>query len=297
MTLLTPDQLIEEIIKEVPELRQSLSDKEHIKTTTLLREYVYNHIVWSNDGLQLHNYCDGNVSNLSVSQINFLFNTREIGVLCGGVATYLSKIYELFGYHSSIYNYGIPDISTHVTTVVTVPVNGVMEIVVHDATFNLSYVIQKTGDRSFINIMNLLIEGRNKDIEIKKGDVKEKIIYFSDNLEGIENIELHKKENMLFEEPIAGTTMLTNRPIFYARGDIDFHSSYVRRYESNILKAVSERLQKDINNCNVLDLMLFPLNLPYFKHEGLQVLINNLENDLLNCKFMKNQNDLKIAVV
>jgi len=278
---LSPEELKFNIIEELPELYVSLSNNEHIKITKLLREYVYNHIIWSNDGLQIRKYCNGSISKLTAPQISYLFANKEIGVLCGGVATYLAKIYNLFGYESSTFNYGIPGVSTHVVTVVLVQENNVDKLIFQDATFNFTYLVNNR-ECSFFEIFKLLMESKAQDIIIEKGNISEKVIYFSNNNCGRENIRIYKESGILNEEPVLDKTMLSNKTIFRANGDLDFHSSYLRRHESEILNVLSEELDKSIDKCNVLELMLFPINMPLFQDKILQLQINELQKRLVN---------------
>jgi len=279
--LLSPEELKENIIEEVPGLSRSILSKDHLSVTTLLREYVYNHIIWSNDGLQIKNYCEGDISRLSVSQISFLFNTKEIGVLCGGVAVYLKKIFELFGYAASTFNYGIPGVSTHVTTLVLIPARGQNELIFQDATFNLTYRIKGTESRNYFELMENILKGMSGSILTEKGKTADRKLYFSANEEGLRHIETYRTTNVLHEDPFELRSDLTNRPMLSASGDLDFHTSYLRRNGDKVLKALSEKLNKDMKDRSVMELMLFPLNMPVVNDERLQAKLNDLEKKLL----------------
>ncbi len=261
---LSPEAFKDVILSEISGLSEAISDNDHLKTTTLLREYVYKHTIWSNDGLNSEKYFKTTLSPLTAPQISALLNTREIGVRCGGTAIFLDKIYKLFGYQSGYYNYGLPGVSTHVTTLVCIPNKDRTEVVIQDATFNSSLAISKRENRDFFDIMDALKAGRGHEIILLAGTSEPRTICFSDNAAGLKVLKQYQSSNILLEEPVLTTSLITHTPILCARGDLDFYSSYLRRNKTNILNALSEKLNKNVNECSVFELMLFPLSkLPF----------------------------------
>lgn len=280
LNLMTENELRSHILTEIPFLAKALNEYDHFLATTLLRDYAYRHHVWSNDGLNLKLFCgiQCDLMQLAVPQIQFLFACREIGVLCGGVAIYLAKLFQLFGYDASIFNYGIPEASTHVTTVVALPTANDYELVIQDATFNFTYHVQDTGERDLLRVVQRIMDGKSETIGIIKGKIMERMIHFGNNNDVMkEALQYYKENNVLLEDPVPCSSLLTNTMITLARGDLDFHTSYLRRRQIQVLKALSEKLNVTQDRCNVLELMLFPLELPSFRATTLQSKINGIK--------------------
>ncbi|MHC4697377.1 MAG: hypothetical protein ACYTFA_11590 [Planctomycetota bacterium] len=258
------------LLQQVHGLVDAFEREDHRASLAMLRDYVYRTVVWSNDGLRLNHYCGGDLRRLTLEEIVRLFEAREIGVLCGGTAVFLAKVYEQFGYHASWFDYGIPGVSTHVVTVVTVPTECGPRPVIQDATFNSTPALSGTADPSFFDVLQCVAAGRADGIALNKGAVQPRTVCFSDTPQGHANIAEYTDAGILLEKPVRIISGLSGSGLFYARGDLDFHTSYLRRNGGPIRARLSKELDKPENKCNVLELMLFPLQLPVFKDTKLR---------------------------
>jgi hypothetical protein len=267
---MTEPQFRDHLFRTIPHLCDAVDAKQHLRVTSLLCAYVHSNHVWSNDGLMLNQYCDGNLWALSAPQIAFLFTCREIGVLCGGLATFFVKVLNLFGYDAATFFYGIKNIATHVTTLVSITEETRHVIVIQDPTFNMTYSLKSTGGRSVFDILRAIVQANHDDIVIEKGKTQPRKIYFGRNKNAYEALQYYRDNNVLIEKPKTERTLLTNRTIGVARGDLDFHTSYLRRRQATVIDAVSGQMNRPHGNYHVLDLMLFPFELPVFQTRDIQ---------------------------
>lgn len=258
------------LLQHVHGLVDALERKDHLAVLAILRDYVYRTVVWSNDGLRLDHYCDGDLRRLTLEEIVGLFEAMEIGVLCGATAVFLAKVYEQLGYHASWFDYGMPGVSTHVVTVVTVPTHCGPRPVIQDATFNATPALSGREDPSFFDVLECVAAGRADEIALNKGVIQPRTVCFSDNPQGRAYLTEYTDAGILLEKPVRITSGLSGAKLFCARGDLDFHTSYLRRNGKPILARLTKELHKPEDQCNVLELMLFPLQLPVFEDPGLR---------------------------
>ncbi len=244
-----------------------------------IRQYAYESHVWSNDGLNLGAYCQNDLDELPVQQIDALFGAREIGVLCGGVATFLAKLYRLLDYDASTYNYGISAELTHVTTVVIVPIEGRQELIIEDATFNLTYRVQN-GPRDLREVFAAIMKGRFEEVCLEKGVQKARSAYFSES-KGVASqaFEYYRNNGVIRGEKHFGTSHLAKMPYYCVDVDLDFHTSYLRRRRDQILATLGQRLSR-ARQINEFQMMLFPLNLPQLRTKQGQDIVAALTQDL-----------------
>ena len=263
--LMTESEFRDHLLRTIPHLDDAVNAKQHFRVTSLLCAYVHCNHVWSNDGLKLNQYCDGNLWALNAPQIAFLFRCREIGVLCGGLATYFVKVLNLFKYDAATFFYGIKHISTHVTTLISLPEETRYVIVIQDPTFNMTYSLKSTGGRSVFDILSAITQANHDDIVIEKRKTQPREIYFGRNKNAYEALQYYRDNSLLIEKPKTARTLLTNSTIGVAMGDLDFYTSYLRRRQTSVIDAVSRQLNRPQGKYHVLDLMLFPFELPAFK--------------------------------
>src|SRR5262249_1406472 len=104
-----------------------------IEKVRALRQYVYQHtpVAWAEKFL-IHDQ----VVDLPLQEAYSLFDKTIGGVWCGGTAIMLSRVFKAAGFSSWLYNFGVIDGPSHVTTLVEVDGN----IIVQDAYFNIEYV-------------------------------------------------------------------------------------------------------------------------------------------------------------
>lgn len=264
------------LLSRVPGLADALEGGDHHTVFALLRECVYRTVVWSNDGLLLQHYCGGDLRTLPADEIARLMEAREIGVLCGDTSTFLAKVYTLFGYEASRYYYGIPAVSEHVITVVALPTESGLVPVIQDATFNSTLVLKDAPEPSFVEVMDLLLAGRAAEVFLQKGIIEPRTIGFSDNPEGRAHLKVYRDTDILLEEPRRIVSDVSGTPLLCAQGDLDYESSYLRRHGGRVRAGLARALCKPEEECQVLELMLFPLRMPVLEDPSLHDLIEQL---------------------
>jgi len=230
------EELIEVILAETPELSDALKFKNHMLATCMIREFVSNVFAWGP-----MEYIDTNIYKYAQAHeiYNLLISKKIIGV-CGAISDFLVKIYNLFGYHAIIYNYGIRSTKmTHVTVLVKFPEDG--NYYVQDASFRATYVeITEKGEVpcEFFRLLQLIKNEEYEKVAIKRS-VNQTIIF-------------RKKHNNHFEDD-------RYIDIYIENGLNVFINDLVSQ---NI---VADCLKKDVHNTNLYDLMLFPINEYVFK--------------------------------
>ena len=113
-------------------------------------------------------------------------------------------------------------------------------------------------------------------ITLQKGNIAKREICFSNNKEGLKYLSQYKESKILYEEPTLIRTALSGTSVFYAYGDLDFHTSYMRRNGENVRQAISQALGKCVDDCSVFELFLFPINRPCFRDHELNYQITTL---------------------
>lgn len=215
--------LYNDILQKIGTIEGFIKNRNYLDISISLREYVYNNIIWGNDGLNLSNY---DYYNMNANEIFDLIQKGEISFLCGGTSIYLNKIYEMFGLKSEIYNFGINGVTTHVVTLVDINNIG---IIIQDASFNFTYTDKEGNILVFNELMKKIKDKKFDDIRIKKGNINSKKIAFRDDKIGNNFYEIHKEQKMLVNNNKFYEISDTGLKYYYCFGDLDFHTSYLRR--------------------------------------------------------------------
>jgi hypothetical protein len=266
--LQSPQELKQSIFDEKPLLKRAFSKENHLEATSFLREYAYNHIIWSNDQLNLSFFDPQNLNRLNVAQIKFLMDCKEIGVLCSGASLFLAKLFCLFGYKSGTFNYGLhfTDESyspTHTTTLVEIPTPAGSSLLIQDATFNFTYFNNENNEFDFIEIVKHLKAANGSSIEIAKGRPRKIPIAHRRGTDSQQFIKYYKDTNVFISPLKQEKSRLTNTEIIWAFGDLDYHSSFLKRRLSQIQSALNKATGYPKESCSPIQLMLFPLNLHF----------------------------------
>jgi hypothetical protein len=135
-----------------------------------LRRYVYLHtpLAWTERFL-IHDQ----VVNLPLKKAYTIFEKeKEGGVWCGGTAIMLSRLYKAAGFNSWVYNFGAIDGPSHVTTLVEV--DG--EIILQDAYFNIEYVDAGMP----VPFLELISSIRNRAAPTPQTEPSSRIVLFQD---------------------------------------------------------------------------------------------------------------------
>src|SRR5690606_26632431 len=80
------------------------------------------------------------------------------------------------GYDAYVYNYGLPGVSTHVTTLVMNPCGRETVPVFQDATFN--FTLEAKGTPDAVAVFRAVARGERADLRIVKGAIGPRDIYF-----------------------------------------------------------------------------------------------------------------------
>ncbi|MDX2512461.1 MAG: hypothetical protein QNK25_10465 [Desulfobacterales bacterium] len=259
------DALKNRIAETCGKLRSLLQEKDHLSATSILRDYVYRSIIWSDDQINLDLFSRNNMYDLDLQQILYLLDSREIGVLCGGASLLLKKVYQLFGYTSETYNYGFSSTDgsyspTHVTTLVEIEHGGEKQIVLQDPTFNMTLFNAANSNYDFICMLEAVSKGAAESIQVKKGAQRPVPIFLKDDAMAKDVLRYYIDSGVLRPGDIErAETSITNTSIIGGRGDLDYQRSYLSRREADIKKVLKKNTGKPEENCTLYDLLLYPL--------------------------------------
>jgi hypothetical protein len=157
---------VEGITASIPGYR-TMTEIEKVRA---LRRYVYQHtpLSWTNKFL-IHD----EVVNLPLREAYSLFDKTAGGVWCGGTAIMLSRVFRAAGFNSWLYNFGVIDGPSHVTTLVEADEN----IVLQDGYFNIEYV---DGQGMPVPFRELISRIRNGAPPAPKDEVANRVVLFKD---------------------------------------------------------------------------------------------------------------------
>ena len=251
--------VIDKLFQLIPDLETALQEEKHEYVLTTLRDFVYRKTNWGNDGLFMDSWYPSGIAGVCPIELIDKLEKEEISFLCAATSQLLSDIYRSFGYDSAPYNYGIPDVSTHVTTLVAIPKkNDLFDIIIQDATFN--FKLSHTDGSDFGVLLKALQEKDENSIQTEKGSVGPRKIYFKKSLTDESGFQYYQEHNVIKEKLQIGVSKQSNQSFFWAYGDLDFDTSYRPRREQNILEA----LAKTNDNPNLFQMLKYVLNAPQF---------------------------------
>jgi hypothetical protein len=139
-----------------------------IEKVRALRLYVYQHTSVSDPIIH------DQVVNLPLKDAYSMFESGlGGGVMCGGTAIMLSRVYKAAGFNSWVYNFGAIDGPSHVTTLVEV--NG--DVIVQDAYFNFEYVDDDGMPIPFPELITRILRGAPPTAKVIE---ENKVIVFRD---------------------------------------------------------------------------------------------------------------------
>lgn len=183
---LTNQEIIQKIISESPILKNN-QQKSEFDTVVAIREWVYNNIPYTEDGMLLENAF--RVPSASEIPLNIrlnIFNNGMAGATCGGTAQTLRDIYRLFGYESYLLNMG--NISekgspaTHVVTLVKIKNKSTDLYSIQDPYFNYTSVDSNGEPIGYFELLNYLKNKSTKDISMYgKNQLKPRLLKEENN--------------------------------------------------------------------------------------------------------------------
>ena len=230
-TVNSTKELIETIHAEMPGLQEALNRKDHIRATSMLRDFVSDLFIVGGDEFHEIFKC------WPAHEIYNLLLSKKIYGLCGAISLFLSKIYNIFGYYATTYNYGVASTgNSHMTTLVKFPEDG--KFYVQDASLRTTYAEITEKGAKYIDFSRLL--------QLIKNEEYEKII-------------MKRSDNPLIQ--IARETLSNHVtppcPLAIDK-DFDFGIYHLNRLKSCYIsqKIVADYCDKDVSQINNYDFML-----------------------------------------
>ncbi|GAB5560372.1 MAG: hypothetical protein SynsKO_20190 [Synoicihabitans sp.] len=148
---MSKDEVKSVILDLLPELKDShLGEAEKAE---LIRDWLHEFLPIA-DG-----YCDlwnlgADHNNDGLGKLFYMCEMRLGGYYCGGQAEIARKVYELLGFETFTFNYGIPNTrATHVTTFVKLDVGGEPRWTIQDVYFNFTL---RELDGEYLGIRRLI---------------------------------------------------------------------------------------------------------------------------------------------
>ncbi|HZU35612.1 MAG TPA: hypothetical protein VFA18_06885, partial [Gemmataceae bacterium] len=136
----------------------------------LLRQWAWQHIPWCSRSLLLDQKPAISLYCRDAPGVFAYLLSDSGGVWCGGAAYALAKLYELYGYPAWTYDYGLPEVMTHVTTVVRIQLRGQRMLVVQDPTFNLTYTAPNGMPLDLATLLKQLRSRQAASVVFQAGD-------------------------------------------------------------------------------------------------------------------------------
>ena len=256
------------VVKEMGSYEDAVRKQDFRLATDLIRAYVSRHILWSDDGLNINVFAKNGLEELPVEQIQFYFDSKEIGVTASGAALFLQKLYQLFGFDAATYEYGIPGICQHAHTLVLIPDKNGVVIVAQDPVFNLSYAVPNNENRNFVDVLDSLSRGKANEIRVLQFPVREKNVSLLNDDNGRATMHKYIEEGLLNGTTVGNESGLTSTQIISAKADLSFSESYLKRFGSAIYSTLATQMDKPATECNPLELIIFNLRRTQFKDDN-----------------------------
>lgn len=158
--------LKEIVTNDIPEITNATNDWQRVN---LLREWGHSNIDWSSRKALLDQDKSFNFYDKSAVDIFSAFFQDKGGVMCGGTAYSLKKLYQLFGFKAYAYDMGKPGVMTHVVTLVEIKFQNSVKLVVQDATFDITYADNQGEPLDYFDLLSLLSSHKHEAINIIYG--------------------------------------------------------------------------------------------------------------------------------
>ncbi|MBT3580751.1 hypothetical protein HN511_00455 [bacterium] len=157
------------IEKKDPKIsNNSISKMEKID---LLREWVHENILFSSQDKRTSLDSGGffDFYRKEGPEIIQAFEESLGGVVCGGSAHILKKLYEFYGFQAYTLDNGVSGVYTHVITLVKVFDKGRDAFYVQDPYYNFSYVDLFGNPLDFFELLEFLNKHKEEKIKVKMG--------------------------------------------------------------------------------------------------------------------------------
>lgn len=159
-----------ELLNTIPMLRYNLKHN-RLRAADQLANWVANNTLWSISEAT-------HVDMMQASDIYYnFFGKHQGGVYCAGTATFLNKIYNLFGYKNLTIDTGLLGTSlTHVTNYIGVKKNNRWKFYLMDPTMNQRFFNRHTGQYATISTILKSLKSNHfeNDIFVKQESTKKR---------------------------------------------------------------------------------------------------------------------------
>jgi len=237
------DDLKRIINSNVQGLSMALSNNDHLFATCLIRDFVSNIFIFS-DTMPTNE----NSKCINEYEVHLVYNlliAKKIDAVCGGISSFLARIYNLYGYEACCYDYGIVSTkATHVITLVKFPDD--KKFYIQDATFRATYYVNEgNGSKlcDFVKLMQLIYFKRSSNIHIVRSS---NILFATKN-----------DKNDEYGYVVTASNNVVDK---YMNMKNSFAFDYVAK------KITAKLAKKDITHISLLDLFIIPVGLYSYKY-------------------------------
>ena len=227
----------------------------HWEKVNILRIWVAENVDWSVHSM-LINYKEFMqlYKNKGIKGAIKYFHDDKGGGRCGISATLLSLMYNIFGYKSHYYTFGIENTEqVHSITLVEINYNDRNIISIQDSHFDISYVNSNEEPYDFIQFINKLKSHKHSDIIVKEGVAKCRDFIIK-SIQGYDWIHGQKIKTKGFADIEFEYPDTLSNGVFKYKGKLN-HKRMAESWEP----VIDDFLQDKGYHTNILYLYLFPL--------------------------------------
>ena len=139
----------------------------------LLRQWVAETADWAGDVCRLDEEAGFRFFERDAPDLFAAFLDDRGGVLCGGRAWALRRLYDMLGYEAYTYDMGVPGATTHTVVLVRVTHGDARVLTVQDPTYDVTFTRADGAPLDFIEMLTLLKKRRLDDVRALEGKAGE----------------------------------------------------------------------------------------------------------------------------
>jgi len=136
---------------------------------TLLRRWAYENTDWSTAGANLDDDRANGFYEMGAPEVFSAFRNDRGGVLCGGTSYAFMRLCRLYGYDALTLDFGAPDVSTHVVTLVRLSQGGHDVWSVQDPTYDVTYVHRGGAPFDYLALLRALRDHQDGEVFVENG--------------------------------------------------------------------------------------------------------------------------------
>lgn len=150
------------VLKGIPDLNKKTTTD--ISQVNMIRDWVNENSIWGGktSKINVHDL----MGNKTALQMWHFINATSSELDCGIYSVFLSKIYQLFGYESYVYDIGLESEGGHSVVLVYINDNNKRKLIVEDPTYNSSFTNLKGEPIDFFIFINKIKEKKESEIKI-----------------------------------------------------------------------------------------------------------------------------------